>query len=100
MGQEDGDPDAQRLRVLVKGRVQGVFFRQFAAGHAQRSSLTGWVRNLPDGKTLEVVAEGPREALADLLALLGKGPPGARVDETEVEWSAALCQSSTFKTRF
>ena len=94
-----GDSDAQRLKVLVKGRVQGVFFRRFVARHAHRLSLAGSVRNLPDGATVEVVAEGTQEALADMLALLGEGPPGARVDETEAEWSAARSEPTTFQVR-
>ncbi len=95
----EGVSDSQRLRVLVKGHVQGVFSRRFVARHANRLSLAGSVRNLPDGATVEVVAEGRREALADMLALLGEGPPGARVDETEAEWSAALSEPTTFQVR-
>ena len=53
----------------------------------------------PDGATVEVVAEGRREALADMLALLGEGPPGARVDEVEAEWSAARSEATTFQVR-
>ena len=89
-------------RPTAEGPGQGPrsrvsFFRQFVAGHAQRLSLTGWVRNLPDRATVEVVAEGPREVLEDMLALLDKGPPGARVEETEAEWSAAWYELTTFE---
>ena len=69
-----------RLVALVHGRVQGVGYRMFAIRHAQALGLTGHVRNLPDHRTVEVVAEGPRDALDRLLAHLRRGPYGARVD--------------------
>ena len=94
-----GSGHDQRLRVLVRGRVQGVFFRQFVARHAQQMGLTGWVRNLPGGGTVEVVAEGPRQTLTELLALLGQGPPGARVEKTDAEWGAARSDSAFFYVR-
>ena len=55
-------PDSARLRLLVHGRVQGVFFRQAAADEARQLGLRGWVRNLANGD-VEIVAEGPRREL-------------------------------------
>ena len=74
-----------RARVVVSGRVQGVGFRQGAVVEAQRLGLTGWVRNLPDGR-VEALAEGSREAVESLLAWCKKGPRMARVDEARVSW--------------
>ncbi len=74
-----------RLRVRVQGRVQGVGFRYFALQHARRLGLRGYVRNCPDG-SVEVLAEGDRTALEELLALLRQGPPAARVERCHVEW--------------
>lgn len=74
-----GDQSHTRLEALVQGRVQGVFFRDFTRRHARRLGLVGRVRNLSGGSTVEVVAEGPRAALEELLTRLREGPPGAVV---------------------
>ena len=79
-----------RLVALVRGRVQGVGYRIFAIRQAQALGLTGHVRNLPDHRTVEVVAEGPREALDKLLAQLRRGPHAARVDAVDTTWGPAL----------
>lgn len=79
--------ESARLHALVRGRVQGVYFRGFIEQHANALGLAGWARNLPDGMTVEIVAEGPREALEALLARLRQGPPGSSVQGVDVEWS-------------
>ena len=71
--------DSDRLHVRIAGRVQGVGFRWFVREHGRRLQLAGWVRNLPTGE-VEIVAEGPRDALDELAAVIAKGPPGARVE--------------------
>jgi acylphosphatase len=77
------------LRALVRGYVQGVNFRQFVYTRARFLRLTGYVSNLDDGQTLEVVAEGPRGDLEQLLEYLREGPRSARVDQVEIEWGEA-----------
>ena len=72
------------IRAVVRGQVQGVGFRYAAVARARALQLDGWVRNLPDG-TVEVHAEGEPGAVEQLEAWLGAGPPGARVDQLEVE---------------
>ena len=67
------------MRFLVRGAVQGVGFRWFAALEARRLALVGWAANLPDGR-VEVVARGSETALAQLERALRRGPPAARVD--------------------
>jgi acylphosphatase len=67
-----------RCRVVVSGRVQGVFFRDSCRSQAQRLGVRGWVRNLPD-HTVEVVAEGPRDRVDQLLDWCRLGPPRAQV---------------------
>ena len=74
------------VHALVRGRVQGVFFRQSTQERARALRLRGWVRNLPDGTTVEVLAQGPRGSLNELLDFLGHGPPGAIVEEVAPEW--------------
>ena len=79
--------DLTSLKAVVGGRVQGVFFRGYTQRHAERLGLSGYVRNLPSGK-VEVVAEGPRKDVEALLGLISVGPPAARVDNVETDWSA------------
>lgn len=72
-----------RRRLIVHGHVQGVFFRETARRHAERLGVAGSARNLPDG-TVEVVAEGERDAVERLIELCREGPRGARVDWVDV----------------
>ena len=71
-------------RFLVAGEVQGVGFRWYVARHARGLGLTGYARNLDDGR-VEVVAAGDEAALARLEALLRTGPAHARVESVERE---------------
>lgn len=67
-------------KYIVRGRVQGVWFRESTRRVAVKLGLSGWAINLPDG-TVEVLASGEPEALAELEKFLREGPPNARVDE-------------------
>ena len=71
-----------RRRVIVRGRVQGVFFRATCAREARARDLVGWVRNLDDGG-VEAVFEGPQDQVLAMIAWCRQGPSGARVDEIE-----------------
>jgi acylphosphatase len=71
---------AERLAATVTGRVQGVGFRWWVRSLAADLRLTGWVMNANDERSVEIVAEGPPEALDKLERLLHQGPPGARVE--------------------
>ena len=71
-------------RYLVSGRVQGVGFRYFAQDAAQREGLTGFVRNLDDGR-VEAIAEGEAEAMERFEMALHRGPSQARVSDVEHE---------------
>jgi acylphosphatase len=70
-------------RVVVRGRVQGVFFRDTVRNAAERERVAGWVRNNPDG-TVEAVFEGPPDAVERVISVVSEGPPGARVEDLEV----------------
>ena len=74
-----------RAHVFISGRVQGVFFRDHTRRWAASLGLTGWVRNLLDGR-VEVMAEGERERLDGLIGRLRQGPPMAEVADVEVTW--------------
>lgn len=78
-----GEEDRVHRRILVRGRVQGVFFRAWTRDTATELGLQGIVRNLPDG-SVEILAGGPREAMEVFQRRLWQGPPAARVEEVEV----------------
>lgn len=72
-----------RLRLVVSGRVQGVAFRANAQRQAQALRLTGWVRNLPDGR-VEALVEGTPATVEAFVAWCRQGPPAARVKQIDV----------------
>jgi acylphosphatase len=72
--------------IIVQGLVQGVGFRSFVYSKATRLGLTGYVSNMPDG-TVQVVAEGDRGSLSDLVKELKIGPIGSEVTAVDVKWS-------------
>jgi acylphosphatase len=74
------DLDEVTRRFLVLGKVQGVFFRHSARLEANRLTVRGFARNLPDG-SVEVIARGGAAAVEELRAWLQRGPAQARVDE-------------------
>ncbi len=74
----------KRVHILASGRVQGVYYRQFALKNAAELGVTGWVKNLRNGK-VEAVAEGDSEAVDKFIAWCKKGPASARVDHLEVQ---------------
>lgn len=88
----------KRLHAVVSGRVQGVGFRYFVQREATRLKLTGWVRNLAEGN-VEVMAQGPAQALDDLLKKLREGPPFAWVRDVVVDWKDPDPSLLTFEVR-
>lgn len=88
----------QRLTILISGKVQGVYYRASAAQEATRLGLTGYAKNLPDGR-VELVAEGPEPALASLKQWCHKGPPAAKVDRVDATESTATGEFTSFETR-
>ncbi len=81
--------DKMRLTAVVKGRVQGVFFRYFVQELAKEMGLTGYAYNRADGRSVEVIVEGSKIDLEALLCKLHVGPPDAIVEAVEVSWSVA-----------
>lgn len=73
----------KRVKITVKGKVQGVWYRQSTLEIATKLDIKGWVRNLPDGD-VEITAEGEAEALESLIEWCKKGPPLAVVKEVKV----------------
>ena len=76
-----------RAVALVSGRVQMVGYRFWTRSTALALGVAGSATNLPDGR-VEVVAEGPPDRVEALLSRLGDGPPSARVDDVQVDWTS------------
>ncbi len=94
------DTAVERIRVRVKGRVQGVYYRASTRAQARALGLVGWVRNTADG-AVELEAQGAPSALAELVEWCRKGPPAARVATLEREPRAALADAeSDFGIRY
>ncbi len=85
----------RRARVIISGRVQGVFFRDSTRREARRAGLAGWVRNLPDG-CVEALFEGDEAAVQRLVEWCHHGPPDARVARVAVEWDEATGEFAGF----
>lgn len=75
----------KRIHIFVSGIVQGVFFRYSTSIKAKQLGLTGWVRNLRDGR-VEMVCEGKDDAIKEMIAWSKKGPPGAFVEKIDVQY--------------
>ena len=88
-----------RAQVLISGRVQGVFYRAYTRDQAVARGLTGWVRNLPDGR-VAAVFEGNREKIESMLAWCKQGPPYAAVDEVLTDWQTHLGEFEDFRIRY
>lgn len=88
----------QRLTMLISGKVQGVSFRASTADRASSLGLTGYARNLPDGR-VEVVAEGAPASLGTLKAWCNDGPSAAIVDKVDATESPATGEFADFGVR-
>ena len=99
-GGGDGGPAGARARAraVVRGMVQGVAFRAATRYAAQGLGVAGWVRNAPDG-SVELVAEGSRDAVERLLEFVRTGPPSARVEDVDVEWEEPSGEFGGFEVR-
>jgi acylphosphatase len=91
--------DLVRVRVFVGGRVQGVAYRFFAEKHAARLDVSGWVRNLPDGR-VEILAEGSEVHIETFLARLREGPSLAEIDGFEVRRERSTGEFRDFRIVF
>ena len=77
--------ELSEARVVVSGRVQGVWFRGFTQRVAVDAGVRGWVRNLP-GRRVEALLQGERSAVEKVLEFMREGPPGASVTDVTVTW--------------
>jgi acylphosphatase len=91
--------DMVSLQAVVRGHVQGVFYRASVESWAEELKLAGYVRNRPDG-TVEVRVEGERQKLEKLVEHLKAGPPAARVEDVSSVWSEYTGEFSSFKVSY
>jgi len=89
----------KRVHAYYSGMVQGVGFRYTAENMARTMAVSGWVRNLADGR-VELVCEGYEDTLAELLAKIKNGALRTYIQEVELEWSDATGEFSNFQIRF
>ena len=87
--------DRVRAEIVIKGWVQGVFFRASAQQEGLQLGLTGEVRNLPDG-SVEAIVEGERSAVDDFVAWCRRGPPSAEVEDVQVKLRPPRDEFRTF----
>ncbi|HEX4989856.1 MAG TPA: acylphosphatase [Candidatus Binatia bacterium] len=87
--------NAARVHLKISGRVQGVYFRASTVEEARRLGVTGWVMNCRDS-SVEVMAEGEREQLEELIRWCHGGPPGAQVKEVRAEWEVSKEEFQSF----
>jgi acylphosphatase len=88
-----------RARVIVKGRVQGVFFRYSTREMANKLGVFGWVKNRWDG-SVEAVFEGDRDRVEEMIEWCRKGPPGAHVQRVDSEWEEYLGEFDQFSIAY
>ena len=89
----------ERVQIKVFGFVQGVLYRSNVLGMAEKLGLTGWVRNAPDG-SVELLAEGEKEALEELIDWCQKGPSFAKVEKVQTSWEEATGEFGDFEVRY
>lgn len=89
----------KRLSVFWSGRVQGVGFRYTTESVALGLGVTGWVRNLPDGR-VEAVAEGPEKTLKVFLERIASGPMKGYIRGVEIHWGQPAGEFDDFQIRF
>lgn len=89
---------ARRVHLLISGRVQGVNYRNSMVAAALGLGVSGWVRNLPDGR-VEATAEGGEDSLRALIAWCREGPPWSRPSGVAEAWSAATGEFDGFVVR-
>ena len=90
--------DRERAHVYVSGQVQGVFFRDSTREKAEQLGLTGWVKNLSDGR-VEALFEGPSERVREMIQWCEEGPSHAEVENVDTEFEASEGALTSFEVR-
>jgi len=93
------DDERARAHIIIKGHVQGVFFRANIREKARELGLTGWVGNHPSG-TVEAVFEGDKRSIEKIIEYCEMGPPAAEVEDLDIEWRPFQREFNTFYIRY
>ena len=88
-----------RARVLILGRVQGVFFRAFTREEAEKRSLKGWVRNLYTGQ-VEAVFQGKEKDVKSMIEWCHQGPSASQVTEVQISWEQTNPSEGNFRVLY
>lgn len=89
----------KRARIVISGKVMGVYYRAFAETAARAYGITGFVRNTPQ-EEVEIVAEGPIDKMARFIKDIKKGPETAKVEHVDVKWETATGEFDGFEVRY
>jgi acylphosphatase len=92
------DRPGARAHLIIRGRVQGVWFRGTTCQEARRLGLGGWVRNRRDG-SVEAVFEGPRSEVQKIVVWCHRGPRMAQVDSVDLKWEEPTGELAGFSVR-
>ncbi|MCI0560793.1 MAG: acylphosphatase [Nitrososphaera sp.] len=87
-----------RAQIFISGQVQGVFFRTSAQEKARELGLTGWAKNVPEGK-VEIVCEGEKEDVEKFVEWCREGPELARVENVESKYEDSRDEFDSFEVR-
>jgi len=88
-----------RVHIVVSGRVQGVFYRSETQEKAQQLGVSGWVKNLSEGR-VEAVFEGERAKVEQMVEWAKKGPSGAIVNDLDLSWEEYQGEFNSFEIRY
>jgi acylphosphatase len=91
--------EAARAHLFIEGRVQGIFYRAFTRNVAVKLGLSGWVKNLYDGR-VEAVFEGDRTLIEQAIQQCRIGPEGAHVRDIEVAWEGYSGRDKGFEIKY
>ena len=86
----------KRCHILISGKVQGVYYRAYAKTNAEKVRVTGYVKNMPDGR-VEVVAEGDEFDVLSFIQFIRSGPPSSVIEGFDVEWLPASGEFKDFQ---
>ncbi len=96
---ESKTSETVQIHIWVKGRVQGVGFRNHVQLAGVQLGLTGWVRNV-GYDTVETVAQGQRESLIEFADVVKNGPRAGRVEDARIEWETVTGEFSNFSVKY
>ena len=91
--------NSKRVHLLIKGRVQGVYFRQTMMETAEKNNVLGWVQNLPDNR-VEAILEGNDSNIDAVIEWAHFGPAGAIVDELKIAEEKYIGEFTDFEIRY